>query len=144
MLDPEENFGAMLKRAAGTRSMTLTELARTTGVHLGNLSQIANNKRVCGLSLAVRLADALGLWSSNRMVFLQAASKTTTRKERPLDHAHFGYPAELRDLVVNSLAAEKIYPEDIVRITTGPDGATPIVELRSGRSVKVSVNLQNG
>ena len=111
-------FSDVIRESAGRRNLSLTELARISGIHLSNLSRLASGKRPCGLSLAVRLADALWLAGAERMTFLQAAAGTTSRKERVLGHGHSAYPPEVLSLAANYLNSAGITPDQIVRIET--------------------------
>ena len=130
----EITFGELLWRTIGENRLTLTAFAQRAGVHLTNVSKIASGKRSCGLSMAVRLADALGLGGPERMFFLQAASATTNRIETHLGGAHTAaYPAELRDMAVNYLSSEGIFPDHIDAVRHDRRDGSPTIHLRDGR-----------
>ena len=135
----KQTFGECLKQAAGQRNLTLSALALRARVHVTNVSKIANNHRPCGLSMAVRLADALGLGGPERFIFLQHASATTNRTEVILDKAHCGYPAELRDLVVNYLSSRSIYPDDIEAVEGSACDGTTTIRLRAGTRIALRI-----
>jgi plasmid maintenance system antidote protein VapI len=127
-----KTFGELLKSAASERNLTLTDVALQSEVHLPNLSKIATGKRPCGLAVAHRLADALELRGPERLLFLQAASASTNRKNVLLDRSHCDYPGELRDFVVNYISSEGIFPEHIQSVTTNVNDGTPHLRLRDG------------
>lgn len=137
----KEDFGSHLMMAAGQRNYSLTSLASKAGVHLSNLSNIASNKRPCGLAMAVRLADAIDLWGPDRMHFLQLASKTTARKTTAQDKEHVFYPAALRDLVAQVLSTKHIFPGDIAAVETSRSEGLPIIRLKNGQRIKLQLTM---
>jgi len=136
-----KRFGDDLKDMAASRNLTMTALAQRVGVNLGNLSNIASAKRPCGLSMAVRLADALDLYGAERMRFLQSSSLTTKCRSRTLDRAQVDYPSAVRDVVVHMLSSKRIFPDDIISVGSSRSDGMPRLRLKNGAQVTVSVTL---
>jgi transcriptional regulator with XRE-family HTH domain len=136
-----DSFGDQLRKAAGRQNLSMTEVARKAGIHLTNLSKVASGKRPCGLSMAVRLADALWLGGPDRMAFLQAASATTQRKVPLLGHGQHAYPQEVMSLAANFLNSLGITPDQIARIETDVrDGLRLILTDGTHHELRISLN----
>lgn len=74
------DFGQLLLAIRHDRNMIQAELANAAHVHTSHISDFERSKRMCGLRIATRLADALRLKDNERVEFMSAAAQTTKRK----------------------------------------------------------------
>ncbi len=74
------DFGQLLVCIRHDRGMIQAELAQAAHVHTSHISNFEQSKRMCGIRVATRLADALHLKDKERVEFMSAAASTTKRK----------------------------------------------------------------
>lgn len=69
-----------LRQIRRLRGMTIIDLHRASGVSCGHISDIETGKKVPGVDIALRLADALG--STVGELFLQASDDQAATSDR--------------------------------------------------------------
>jgi len=121
------------------QEMTQAELAKSAHVHTSHISDFELGKRMCGVRVATRLADALRLKDQDRVEFMTGAALTTKHKYLTADPLLANNPLmkliELR-CMGSGLELRKIVnaipmPQDkhLIRIMTS-DGAVFTMEIK--------------
>lgn len=136
-------FGRSLDRHMVERGMTQADLAVKVGTTQPNISKLCRGRRQCGIRLATRLAEALGLEGSVRAHFLIAAKRPAWKG---FEDTEYGLEAILSDCVLKVLAAAGIRREDVLSATVLPQGgdrkADAVLVMKSGEAVEVEIKVR--
>jgi len=143
MNDTENNvaFGILLGNFINQYGLNQTTLAKKAMTSQPVISAICNGKRRCGLRVALKLADAIGLHGEERSHFLSHSKRP---QWKGFDHEMYGYEAMLYDFVARQIKNSGIDSREIASITSldtfgGRNGAKVVFVLKDGSVYKMQL-----
>ncbi|MEI8064441.1 MAG: helix-turn-helix transcriptional regulator [Verrucomicrobiota bacterium] len=87
MNDRKKQFGGLLLQARQAKKMTQRQLRDASTVSNELICMLENGKKNCGQTVAVKLANGLGLLGNERVKFLETANESAQRNHQQISPA---------------------------------------------------------
>lgn len=130
---PKTNpVGELLRGLREERGLTLRQLADMTDTHFANLGNIERGRLGCGVKVASRIADGLGLSPNERQQLLDTAAchnKTRNARKR--------VASQIQNAFTRILQREGIDLADVASVTHEADE----IDLRMKTGVRMNVEV---